>query len=208
MTQPDTLAKLAAQAAATIEMAAMELKAGHVVDDEWPDDEVDARAFYETDMALVADIRRALSAQALPAAPNLSSARMATSQEGGQWRIVLMFDTHAEAAPVHTWLMDAGAAHGNAPQAAQQAAQAPAGWLPIESAPKDAKYQDGHNHYADYILGWYPGALAPVRCRWWFRDDSDACNFLADGGYAVFPTVFQPLPRPPQPQEDANADQA
>lgn len=71
-------------------------------------------------------------------------------------------------------------------------------WVPIADAPKDGIWQDGNNHYAEYILVWYPGAHRPMRARWWFRDDSDCCNFLADGGYAVFPTVYQPLPAPPQ----------
>ena len=74
----------------------------------------------------------------------------------------------------------------------------PQGWRPISEAPKDGLFQDGNNHYAEYILAWHPAASLPYRARWWFRDDTGACNFLADGGYAVFPTVFQPLPTPPK----------
>lgn len=74
----------------------------------------------------------------------------------------------------------------------------PQGWRDIASAPKDGLFQDGNNHYAEYILAWHPGSSRPYRARWWFRDDNDASNFLADGGYAVFPTVFQPLPTPPK----------
>ena len=74
----------------------------------------------------------------------------------------------------------------------------PQGWMPISEAPKDGLFQDGNNHYAEYILAWHPAASLPYRARWWFRDDTGACNFLADGGYAVFPTVFQPLPTPPK----------
>lgn len=70
-------------------------------------------------------------------------------------------------------------------------------WAPIESAPKDGVYQDGHNHYSEHILAWWPGALAVARVRYWCRDDSEACNFLADGGYAVFPTHYIPMPPPP-----------
>ena len=81
-------------------------------------------------------------------------------------------------------------------RAALTAAKA-GGWVAVEQAPKHPVCQDGNNHYSEYILAWWPGAMAPTRCRWWFRDDSDACNFIADGGYAVFPTVFQPLPAPP-----------
>ena len=71
------------------------------------------------------------------------------------------------------------------------------GWVCASQAPKHPVCQDGNNHYSEYILAWWPGAIAPTRCRWWFRDDSDACNFVADGSHAVFPTVFQPLPAPP-----------
>lgn len=71
------------------------------------------------------------------------------------------------------------------------------GWVCASQAPKHPVCQVGNNHYSEYILAWWPGAIAPTRCRWWFRDDTDACNFLADGGYAVFPTVFQPLTAPP-----------
>lgn len=76
------------------------------------------------------------------------------------------------------------------------------GWVAVEQAPKHPVCQDGNNHYSEYILAWWPGAMAPTRCRWWFRDDSDACNFIADGGYAVFPTVFQPLPAPPAQKDN------
>ena len=89
-------------------------------------------------------------------------------------------------------------------QAAELAAlREPGQWRDISTAPKDAAFQDGNNHYAAHILAWWPGAIAPTRCRWWFRDDSDACNFLADGGYAVYPTVFQPLPPSPSSAEGA-----
>lgn len=75
------------------------------------------------------------------------------------------------------------------------------GWQPIETAPKDSVYRDGNNHYSQYILAWWPGSIAPVRVRWWYRDDSDACNFLADGGWAAYPTHWMPLPAAPKPQE-------
>lgn len=77
-----------------------------------------------------------------------------------------------------------------------------AGWRDIATAPKDEMYRDGSNAYAEYILAWYPGAIAPIRARWW-QSDSDKCNFLADGGYAVFPTVWQPMPAPPLPASEA-----
>lgn len=74
----------------------------------------------------------------------------------------------------------------------------PTGWQPIETAPKQERYLDGRNSYSEYMLGWYPGAIAPFRMRWW-QLDSGPHNFLADGGYAVFPTHWQPLP--PAPKE-------
>lgn len=77
-----------------------------------------------------------------------------------------------------------------------------AGWRPIDTAPKDEVYRAGPNAYAEYILVWYPGAIAPIRACWW-QSDSGRCNFLADGSYAVFPTVWMPLPAPPLPASEA-----
>lgn len=76
-------------------------------------------------------------------------------------------------------------------------------WQDISTAPKQGIWHDGHNHYAEYILAWYPGARSPLRARWWYRDDSDACNFLADGDYAVFPTHWCPLPAAPSKAKGA-----
>ena len=75
-----------------------------------------------------------------------------------------------------------------------------AGWQPIETAPKDEIYRDGQSAYAEYILIWYPGTLAPLRARWW-QADSGSNNFLADGGWAVFPTHWVPLPAAPGPAD-------
>ena len=75
-----------------------------------------------------------------------------------------------------------------------------AGWQPIETAPKDEIYRDGQSAYAEYILIWYPGTLAPLRARWW-QADSGPNNFLADGGWAVFPTHWVPLPAAPGPAD-------
>lgn len=74
-----------------------------------------------------------------------------------------------------------------------EAAQA---WQPIETAPRAELFRDGMHAYAKYILAWWPGATAPVRARWW-QSDNGGSNFLADGGYAVLPTVWPPLPAPP-----------
>ena len=75
-----------------------------------------------------------------------------------------------------------------------------AGWQSIETAPKDEIYRDGQSAYAEYILIWYPGTLAPLRARWW-QADSGPNNFLADGGWAVFPTHWMPLPPAPGPAD-------
>ena len=74
------------------------------------------------------------------------------------------------------------------------------GWRPIKTAPKGEIYRDGQSAYAEYILIWYPGTLAPLRARWW-QADSGPNNFLADGGWAVFPTHWMPLPPPPTSAE-------
>ncbi|MFS2049748.1 hypothetical protein ACEN9J_02790 [Variovorax sp. Varisp41] len=76
------------------------------------------------------------------------------------------------------------------------------GWQSIETAPKDELYRDGTNAYGEHILAWWPGTLKPARVRWWFSD-SGASNFLADGGYAVFPTHWQPLPSAPSEEKKA-----
>ena len=73
-------------------------------------------------------------------------------------------------------------------------------WQSIKTAPKDEIYRDGQSAYAEYILIWYPGTLAPLRARWW-QADSGPNNFLADGGWAVFPTHWMPLPPPPTSAE-------
>lgn len=78
----------------------------------------------------------------------------------------------------------------------ERAVQVP-GWRPIDSAPFVEVHRDGANVYGEYVLGWHRGALRPYRMRWWEVDGGSASNFLADGGYAVFPSDWQPLPPPP-----------
>ena len=74
------------------------------------------------------------------------------------------------------------------------------GWQPISTAPKDEVYRDGKNAYAEYILIWYSGALAPLRARWW-KSDHGASYFLVDGSWAVYPSHWMPLPSPPTSAE-------
>jgi hypothetical protein len=77
-------------------------------------------------------------------------------------------------------------------------------WQPIETAPKDTLYEDGENRYGQYVLVWAGGYDNPIRARWWYRTDSDAANFIADGGWAVFPTRWMPLPAATQLQGESN----
>lgn len=74
---------------------------------------------------------------------------------------------------------------------------APSGWRTIESFQKELRFTEGSNCYSASAIIWRPGLAEPIRAKWWWRTDSDACNFLADGGYAVFPTLWQPLPAAP-----------
>lgn len=76
------------------------------------------------------------------------------------------------------------------------------GWRPIESAPRDVVHEFGQHRYGRRILVW-DGCGEPIRARWWFCDGG-AQNFIADGGLAVFPTHWMPLPAPPiEPAKDA-----
>jgi hypothetical protein len=75
-------------------------------------------------------------------------------------------------------------------------------WRDIESAPKDEVARDGDNRYAQYILVWHKHFSDPVRARWWWRSDKDACNFIHDAGFACFPTHWMPLPPAPKASHD------
>lgn len=70
------------------------------------------------------------------------------------------------------------------------------GWQPIDSAPKEEACAGNGLHYGPRILAWCPDQQDAVRCRWWWSD-SGASNFIADGGWACFPTRWQPLPKEP-----------
>ena len=74
---------------------------------------------------------------------------------------------------------------------------APAQWRPIETAPKDCVREAGFNRYGKPVLVWSPQYKTPMRARWWRRTDSEASNFLVDGGWAVLPTHWMPLPAAP-----------
>ncbi len=76
-------------------------------------------------------------------------------------------------------------------------------WQPIETAPKQIVRSFSGSEYGEHIL-LYVGEV--VRGRWWQSSRADwraegYQNFLADGGNAVHPTHWQPLPTPPRHQE-------
>lgn len=70
-------------------------------------------------------------------------------------------------------------------------------WKPIETAPRKSEWiSDGHG-YGRYILA-YPVFGEVARVHWWQSQyDPKVCNFLEDGGNAVHPTHWMPLPDPP-----------
>jgi hypothetical protein len=70
-------------------------------------------------------------------------------------------------------------------------------WQPIETAPKDLAWSGNGQNYAARILAYDPRQPDALRCRWWWSDDG-ASNFIADGGFAAFPTHWMPLPPPPE----------
>lgn len=78
-------------------------------------------------------------------------------------------------------------------------------WQPIETAPKDIVGRQrmisggAYHEYGPYILA-HPVFGQVARVRWWQTSDGDprARNFLEDGGNAVRPTHWMPLPEPPR----------
>jgi len=161
----------------------------------------------------VATTLRALSAQALPAAPEQNSMPQ-------YWSVNVDVDGESILSIGHDWVSGSrqleeqdertiiGAARhllsfvgyglpastfdpDATPQAAQQAAQAPAGWLPIETAPKDELILVGPTKRMGICA-----AMHHSRDGW----VTETCSEWAT---IYTPTHWQPLPRPPQPQEDA-----
>lgn len=72
-------------------------------------------------------------------------------------------------------------------------------WQPIKTAPKKIVDRDGPHEFGPYILA-YPVFGEVARVRWWQSADGEERyrNWLEDGGNAVHPTHWQPLPRPPR----------
>ena len=76
-------------------------------------------------------------------------------------------------------------------------------WQPIETAPKGIVARESYGSQGNchelgpYILA-FPVFGGVARVRWWqVSDDHTYCNFLEDGGNAVRPTHWMPLPKPP-----------
>lgn len=70
-------------------------------------------------------------------------------------------------------------------------------WQPIETAPKAIIRTDGMHDYGERILAW-PCFGEVMRVRWWQTNQGgQASNFICDGGNAVRPTHWMPLPPPP-----------
>ncbi|MGR6075490.1 hypothetical protein [Achromobacter sp. CSND-B12] len=74
------------------------------------------------------------------------------------------------------------------------AIRAGAGWLPIESAPKDSFIFDGLHHYGTKIIV-FDGSINTA--RWWRIEGDSASNFIDEGGRAIYPTHWMPLPAAP-----------
>lgn len=73
----------------------------------------------------------------------------------------------------------------------------PSEWQAIETAPKQVVLDNEHHEYGPRILLW-PVHGEVGRGRWWqSKHDDEYRNFLADGGQAVQPTHWMPLPDPP-----------
>lgn len=74
------------------------------------------------------------------------------------------------------------------------AIRAATGWLPIESAPKDSFIFDGLHHYGTKIIV-FDGSINTA--RWWRIEGDSASNFIDEGGRAIYPTHWMPLPAAP-----------
>lgn len=72
-------------------------------------------------------------------------------------------------------------------------------WRLMAEAPKQIQRSYKNAEYGPYILAWPVFGLV-ARVRWWQSKSKpeEYCNFLEDGGNAVRPTHFMPLPEPPK----------
>lgn len=82
-----------------------------------------------------------------------------------------------------------------------RAALAEGGWQTMESAPK-SRVEEGGRIVGEYILGFCPDEswLDPKSCICviWWEPLTDGGVWYGEGGFAVRPTHWQPLPEPPR----------
>lgn len=71
-------------------------------------------------------------------------------------------------------------------------------WQPIETAPKETRWSNGINSFGPLILA-FPVNGKVDTVEWWqSQRNPNACNFLDGGGNAAHPTLWMPLPDPPE----------
>jgi len=78
------------------------------------------------------------------------------------------------------------------------------GWLDIASAPKDSFIFDGLHHYGAKIIV-FDGSINTA--RWWRTEGGSASNFIDEGGRAIYPTHWMPLPAAPGSPASTVADE-
>lgn len=73
-----------------------------------------------------------------------------------------------------------------------------ADWCPITTAPKTIVFETENSDFGPYILA-FPVFGRVARVRWWQSKSGDERyqGFLEDGGNAVEPTHWMPLPEEP-----------
>jgi hypothetical protein len=69
-------------------------------------------------------------------------------------------------------------------------------WEPVDAAAKEICDARDGNRFGKRILAYEPAFQNIKICHWW-EADSGRCNFLSDGGNAVFPSHWMPIPKPP-----------
>lgn len=74
-------------------------------------------------------------------------------------------------------------------------------WRPVEEARGVVVSCYSSDSYGPRIIAFPGRGGGVVAARWWQHLDG-ACNFLDDGGDAIFPEVFMPLPAPPVQQKE------